>query len=158
MLTLLLDAHRRLCQTCDSILLKHNMGHFHSVADCFSVLTGCTISKDQQIQKPQNDRSCLSADEDEQATEINRMKVELEEKTDRIKRLEKRIEELADRNKTDKIDKMQLIEMLCGVSDPNIRRVHNIDRFVFPQGFRLVDLRLLHRSLQQSQKCFHSKS
>ena len=147
MLTLMLDGHRQDCQDCANILEDANVGIFHCDEEKFKM--------DLAAYGPAIPSSAPVVDLSQYPDNIAEMKKLLMEKDAKIKALEKRLESVNKDVKPDEVDKLDLVEMLDGVSEPTMDKYGG--KFLKTAGYRLVDLRLLRMALEICQNCHHNK-
>ena len=147
MLTLMLDGHRAECESCNNILEDANVGVFHGDED--------KLKMDLAAFGPAIPAQAPVVDLSQYPDNVAEMKKLLVEKDAKIKALETRLKALNKETETDKVDRLDLVQMLDGVNEPTMDKYGG--KFLKTAGYRLIDLRLLRMALEICQTCHHGK-
>ena len=147
MLTLMFDGLRQDCELDDKILKDANLGIFHADEEKLKI--------DLEAFGPPIPDQAPVVDLTQYPDDVAEMKKLLVQKDAKIKALETRIKSLNKETETDVVDRLDLVTMLDGESEPTMDTYGG--KFLKTTGYRLVDIKLLRMALEMAQTCHHGK-
>ena len=162
MICAFINEHRKKCKTCNKTLHEMDIGHFSNLGTVCQMESGSvsplntvdTTKESGHLQRIEKDALI----EEMYRGQLKNKNIELAKARERVKSLSKTVTKMHNMQKAgDSYDTMDLVDMLKGVQLPTQHHTSSTDEYVYANGFRLIDLKILRTALSNSQVCHHNK-